>query len=212
MAAEDDVRSLLEQIVYELRENYPPADAIDPTDVILKLVDKLDEAQPAKNAALAGIKLPELDVAGATDDPAKNQKLAAFARAAPSLVALTGQLLPSSDPGWRRLYRDWALQTWVLLRVNDVLHHAYVASSRAAFGGYDVVWVRSEAEVGPARRQLQLGDGEEGFLTGPFVRADDLATGDFGDPGGSDLYGGGTSATCCRSKAVTTPPWAAGRR
>lgn len=60
-------------------------------------------------------------------------------------VALVGYLGAAGLDGYRRLYRDPAVELYIGIRVDDIVDHSSAAGDGAPLAGQSVVWVRRDA-------------------------------------------------------------------
>jgi hypothetical protein len=62
-------------------------------------------------------------------------------------VALVGYLGAAGLDGYRRLYRDPAVELYIGIRVDDIVDHPSAAGGGAPPAGQSVVWVRRDAAL-----------------------------------------------------------------
>ena len=116
-------------------------------------------------------------------------------------MTLTGFIGDSEDRDWLRLYVDETLNTFVVVRWEDVLGRETRKLDGGPPEGVDVIWVSREARVSHGQREPEIKAEEARFLQGDFMAAGELegavATRDGGSSSGG-LFCDATTPGCCR--------------
>jgi hypothetical protein len=73
---------------------------------------------------------------------------------------------------WKVLFLSATVSEWLLVPRNQILLHDRVEDDKAAYGLRDLLWVRSDAQVGHGDRSMSAA---ALFLNGGFTRAGDFA-------------------------------------
>jgi hypothetical protein len=99
----------------------------------------------------------------------------------PALVTFAGFLggpIQSSDTppeDWLVLYLDWKLQTWMLLREDDIVSSYDIIDKTVPFKMRNVLWLEADASVTRGSGPPQKDELQARFLRGEFTRAGDFS-------------------------------------
>jgi len=124
------------------------------------------------------------------------------------LTTLTGYVGPGDDPDWLRLYEDETLNTFLIIRREDVVNHERRYKEDAAQLTIDVIWLSQGVQLARGRRQPRPNVDEARFIIGDFLTAGDVAGAALAArrSGAGALFGDAGSPTCCRPSSSTYPP------
>lgn len=146
----------------------------DPHPIVVGVAKAFKKSSPGLTLAFDALTAA---VAG-SQDPADTRRRVAqrFAELPdrPDLLVFAGFLggQVTKDGNWQLLWLDVRLQSWLLVREEDIVYHERIADPAGPKHGRDYIWVKSTAGI---RRGAGSQSKEARFLVGDFTSAGDFA-------------------------------------